>query len=133
MVSMSRLLGSAALLLVLAWIVAHLLYLGPIREVAEITLTWLAWVLAASGLVAALTILAFGLLAGRTNPTWLRFVRFSRTAAAVLGCALVVVGLLHYRDTEPHGDIQWLLLGLAVLLGAAVVHAWVILTSRRMS
>ena len=133
MVSMSRLLGSAALLLVLAWIVAHLLYLGPIREVAEVTVTWLAWVLAASGLVAALTILAFGLLVGRTNPTWLPFVRLSRTAAAVLGCALVVVGLLHYRDTEPHGDIQWLLLGLAVLLGAAVVHAWVILTSRRMS
>ena len=116
-----------------SWIVAHVLYLGPIRDVADVTLTWLAWAAAASGLVAALTMLVFGLLLGRTSPSWLRFVRLSRTIAAVLGSALIVVGLLHYRDTEPRGDIQWLILGLAVLIGAGVVHWWVVLTSRRFS
>jgi len=130
---MSRVLGSAALLLVIVWIVAHVLYLGPIRDAAEVTLTWLAWAAAASGLVATLTMLAFGLLLGRTSPAWLRFVRLARTIAAVLGSALIVVGLLHYRDTEPRGDIQWLLLGLAVLIGAGIVHGWVVLTSRRFS
>jgi hypothetical protein len=129
---MSRILGSA-LVLVIVWIIAHLLYLGPIRDAVEVTLTWLVWAAAVSGLVAALTMLAFGLLAGRTSPAWLRFVRLSRTVGTVLGSVLVVVGLLHYRDTEPRGDVQWIVLGLAVLVGAAIVHGWVVLTSRRMS
>jgi len=130
---MSRVLGSVAFVLVIVWVIAHLLYLGPIRDAAEITLTWLVWTASASGLVAALTMLAFGLLVGRTSPAWLRFVRRSRTVGAVLGGALVVVGLLHYRDTEPRGDLQWLVLGLAVLVGAGIVHGWVVLTSRRFS
>jgi hypothetical protein len=131
--AMSRVLGSAALVLVIVWIIAHLLYLGPIRDAAEVTLAWLVWAAAASGLIAALTTLVFGLLVGRTSPAWLRFVRLSRTVGTVLGSALVVVGLLHYRDTEPRGDLQWIVLGLAVLAGAAIVHGWVVLTSRRIS
>ena len=130
---MSRVLGGAALLLVVVWIIAHVLNLGPIRDAAEVALAWLAWAAAAIGLVAALTMLAVGLLLGRTNPAWLRFVRLSRTIAAVLGSALIVVGLLHYRDTEPRGEIQWLVLGLAVLTAAGIVHWWVVLTSRKFS
>jgi hypothetical protein len=130
---MSRILGSAVLLLVTVWIIALVLYLGPVRDAAEVTLTWLAWAAAASAAVAALTMFAFGLLLGRTSPSWLRVVRLSRTVAAVLGSVLIAVGLLHYRDTEPHGDIQWLVLGLAVLIAAGVVHWWVVLTARRFS
>jgi hypothetical protein len=130
---MSRVLGSAAFVLVIVWIIAHVLYLGPILDAVEITIAWLVWAAAVSGLVAALVMLAFGLLAGRTSPAWLRFVRIIRTAAAILGCALVVVGLLHYRDTQPHGDVQWVILGLAILAGAGVVHAWVLVTHRRLS
>jgi hypothetical protein len=35
-----------------------------------------------------------------------------------------VVGLLHYRNTEPRGEIHWIVLGLVVLVGAAGVHWW---------
>lgn len=131
--AMSRVLGGAALLLVVVWIIAHVLSLGPVRDVADVTLTWVAWAAAASGLVAALTMLVFGFLLGRTSPSWLRFVRLSRTVAAVLGSTLIVVGLLHYRETEPRGDIQWVVLGLAVLIAAGIVHWWVIVTTRRLS
>jgi hypothetical protein len=127
---MSRLLGSVAFLLVAVWIIAHVLYLGPIRDAAELTVTWLAWAAAASGLIAALTLLAVALILGRASPAWLRFVRLSRTIGAVLGSSLIVVGLIHYRDTQPSGDIQWLVLGLAILIATAIVQAWLLLTTR---
>jgi hypothetical protein len=127
---MSRLLGSVAFVLVAVWIIAHVLYLGPIRDAAELTVTWLAWAAAASGLIAALTLLAVALILGRASPAWLRFVRLSRTVGAVLGCALIVVGLIHYRDTQPSGDIQWLVLGLAILIATAIIQAWLLLTTR---
>jgi hypothetical protein len=127
---MSRLLGSVAFVLVAVWIIAHVLYLGPIRVAAELTVTWLAWAAAASGLIAALTLLAVALILGRASPAWLRFVRLSRTVGAVLGCALIVVGLIHYRDTQPSGDIQWLVLGLAILIATAIIQAWLLLTTR---
>ena len=37
---MSRAVGSLALAVVAVWIVAHMLYIGPVREAAEITLLW---------------------------------------------------------------------------------------------
>jgi hypothetical protein len=131
--AMSRLLGSAAFVLVAVWIVAHVLYLGPIRDAAEFTVTWLVWAAAASGLIAALTLLAVALLLGRASPAWLRFVRLSRTLGAVLGSALIIVGMLHYRDTQPTGDIQWLVLGLAILIATGIVQAWLLLTTRKLS
>jgi hypothetical protein len=72
---MSRAAGTVALAFVAVWVIAHLLYVGPLQEAAE-----------------------------------------------VLGGGLVVVGLLHYRDTEPQGEVRWLVLGLVVLVGAAIVH-----------
>lgn len=129
---MARLAGSAAVLLVIAWVLAHLLALGPIREAAEVTLAWALGLAAASGVVAALAVLATGLAAGASRPAWLRFVRASRSGAAVVGAALVVVGLLHYRDTEPAGEIHWVVLGLVVLAGAGAVHWWVLRTERRL-
>lgn len=128
---MTRLLGWLAVILVIGWVVAHLLYLGPIRDAAETTLVSALWLIAISGLVAALSVLTFGLAAGRSRPAWLRFVSWTRSAATVVGCALIVVGLLHYRDTEPQGEIRWIVLGLAVLVGAGVVHWWVIRTQRQ--
>jgi hypothetical protein len=131
--AMSRLLGSAAFLLVVVWIVSHVFQLGPIRDAAETTLAWVLWAGAASGILAALTLLAVGLYLGRTRPSWLRFVRLSRTVGALVGGVLVLIGLLHYRDTQPSGSLQWLVLGLAVLVAAGLVHGWILLTSRRMS
>ncbi len=129
---MMRLAGTLLILLMIAWVIAHLLYLGPIREAAEVTVAWAAWLTAASALVAALTALGFGLLAGPSRPAWLRFVGIARTGAAVIGAGLVIVGLLHYRDTEPAGgDVRWIALGLAVLAGAGVVHWWIVRTQRR--
>lgn len=128
---MSRLVAGVAVLLLVGWVVAHVLYLGPIQDVAETTLAWVLWLAASSGVVAALTVLAFGLATGSGRPAWLRFVGWSRTAAAVVGCALVLVGLLHYRDTEPQGQIRWIVLGLVVLAGAGIVHWWVVRTQRR--
>jgi hypothetical protein len=128
---MTRLLGWVAAGLVIAWVLAHLLYLGPIRDAAEMTLTWAVWLAAVSGVVAALSVLAFGLATGRSRPAWLRFVAWARSTAAVVGCALIVVGLLHYRNTEPQGEIRWIVLGLAVLAGAGIVHWWVIRTQRQ--
>lgn len=127
---MSRI-ASAAVLLVLAWVIAHVLYLGPIRDATELTVTWGAVLAVASLLVGALAVLLGGLLLGRTGPAWLAFVRRARTAAAVLGSALVVVGLVHYRDTEPEGEVHWIVLGLAVLVVAAAVHLWLRRAERR--
>jgi hypothetical protein len=31
---------------------------------------------------------------------------------------------VHYRSTEPHGEIHWVVLGMAVLVGSGVVHWW---------
>jgi hypothetical protein len=39
--------------------------------------------------------------------------------------------LLHYRDTAPPGEVQWLVLGLSVLLGAGLVHWWLSRLERR--
>jgi hypothetical protein len=125
----------AALLLVVGlvgvWVIAHLLYLGPVQTVAEVTLTWVIGVAAVSAVVAALSVLGFGLVAVGGNPGWLRFVQGARTGAAVIGGGLVIIGLLHYRDTEPRGEIHWIVLGLLVLAGAVGVHAWVTRTERK--
>src|SRR3989442_13043472 len=99
---MTLLTGWVALFLVIAWVLAHLLYLGPIRDVTETTLAWLLWLAATCGVVAALAVLAFGLAAGSGSPVWLRFVAWSRTGAAVAGCALVVVG----RDRARHPRVH---------------------------
>jgi hypothetical protein len=128
---MSRALGSLALALVAVWVVAHLLYIGPVREAAEATLLWVLGFGAACLLVAAMVLLGVGVTLGESRPAWLRFVRLARTVAAVIGGALVVIGLLHYRDTEPRGEMHWLVLGLAVLAGALAVHWWVVRATRR--
>ena len=71
------------------------------------------------------------LAVGGTRPTLLKFARGARNASAVLGCALIVVGLVHYRSTEPHGEIHWVVLGMAVLVAGGwygwSVKAWGVL------
>src|SRR5262245_47388501 len=94
-------------------------------------LVWTVRVTVAASVVASLTVLAFGLMAGGSRPAWLHFVQSARTVAAIIGCGLIVVGLLHYRDTEPSGEIHWIILGLAILVGSGVVHLWVVRTHRR--
>lgn len=124
---MTRAAGTIALIVVAVWLVAHLLYIGPVQTAAEVTIAWALGIAAASVGVAAIVLLVVGLTLGGSRPVWLRFVRGTRTAAATLGCALVVVGLLHHRDV---GQVHWIVLGLAVLVGAGLVHGWVLYAQR---
>ena len=128
---MIRGLGAIALAILAVWVLAHILYIGPVQEAAEVTLVWILGLGAASLVVAAMVLLAVAMTQGGSRPAWLRFVRIARNVAAVIGGALVVVGLLHYRDTEPQGEIYWIVLGVLVLVGSAVVHWWVMREIRR--
>ena len=128
---MSRALGGVALAIIGVWVVAHVLYIGPVQEAAEATLVWVAGLAAASLLGAAMVLLGVAMAQGGSRPAWLRFVRVARNVAAVVGCALILVGLLHYRETEPQGEIYWLVLGVLVLAGSGAVHWWVLRETRR--
>ena len=124
-------LGVVALAVVAVWVVAHLLYIGPVQEAEEATLVWVFGLATASLVGAAMVLLGVAMAQGHSRPAWLRFVRIARNVATVVGCALLLVGLVHYRDTEPQGEIYWVVLGLLVLVGAAVVHWWVLREIRR--
>jgi hypothetical protein len=124
-------LGVIALAIVAVWVVAHILYIGPVQEAAEATLVWVFGLGTASLVGAAMVLLGVAMAQGHSRPAWLRFVRVARNVATVVGCALILVGLVHYRDTEPHGEVYWVVLGLLVLVGAGVVHWWVLREIRR--
>jgi hypothetical protein len=126
----SRALLTIVLGLVAVWIVAHLLAISPLQEAAENTLLWGIFMATGSVLVAAVAVLSVALVRGRTNLAWLRVVHFARALAAIIGCGLVVLGLVRYRDTAPQGEIHVVVLGLVVLLAAALVHGWLLLTER---
>lgn len=128
---MNRTAASVVLVLVATWVVAHLLYLGPVETATQMAVTWLTGFAASSMLIAAVTVLTWGLILGHTSPAWLRFVQQARTATTMLGVALVIFGLLHWRDTEPRSELHWVVVGVAVLAGAGFVHAWLMLTGRR--
>jgi hypothetical protein len=128
---MTRAAGGVALVLVAVWVIAHLLYIGPVQDAAETTLVWVLGFVGACLVIAAMVLLGVGLMLGESRPVWLRFVRVARSVAAMVGSALVLVGLLHYRDTAPRGEIHWLLLGVGVLAGALIVHWWLVRTARR--
>jgi hypothetical protein len=117
--------------IVAVWIVAHLLAIDPLQDAAERTLLWGVVIATGSVLIAAVTVLAVALARGATNLAWLRVVHVARTLAAVIGATLVVLGLLRYRDTAPHGEIQVVVAGLVVLVAAGLVHGWLVVTERR--
>ena len=125
--------ATLALVFVGVWVIAHILNIGPVQEAAEVTLLWATGFVAVCLLVAAIVLLGVAIALGESWPVWLRFMRLARNVATVLGSGLVVLGLLHYRDTEPHGEVQWLVLGLVVLVGAAIVHWWRGRTNRRLT
>ncbi|OLD96224.1 MAG: hypothetical protein AUG80_14655 [Candidatus Rokubacteria bacterium 13_1_20CM_4_68_9] len=79
---MMRAVGVFAVGLVLVWVIAHVFYLGPVKDATEMALVWTVWVTVAASVVASLTVLAFGLIAGGSRPAWLRFVQSARTVAA---------------------------------------------------
>jgi hypothetical protein len=120
---MARPLGIIALGIVGFWLVAQLLWMGPAETAAETTAMFTLGLLSGGVGVVAIVLLAVALAVG-AQPALLKFARGARNAAAVLGCALVVVGLVHYRSTEPRGEIHWVVLGMAVLAGSGVVHWW---------
>ena len=128
---MTRGLGAIALAIVVVWLLAHLLYVGPVQDATEVGVLWVLGFATSSLVGAAIILLVVAMALGQTRPAWLRFVRGARNVAAVVGCALILVGLLHYRDTEPRGEIHWLVIGLVVLAGAGVVHLWLVRTIRR--
>src|SRR3989442_10059313 len=109
-----RVVGWIAALLVVIWMVAHLLYLGPIRDATEAALAVGVWLVCASGLVAALAVLAFGLVAVGSSAAWLRFVAGAPGAAAVGGGAPIVLGLLPHPDPHPPRGVLRLFLGAGV-------------------
>lgn len=100
---MARPLGIIALLLVGLWLVAQLLWIGPVESDTETTAMLTLGLLSGGVGVVAIVLLAVVLAVGATQPAVVKFARGARTAAAVLGCALIVVGLVHYRSTEPRG------------------------------
>ena len=128
---MTRALGTLALGLVGVWLVANVLLVGPAESGSERTAMWLFGFVAAAVAVAGLVLLCVGLVLGPTRPAWLNYVRFARTGAVVLGCLIVVLGLLHYRNTEPRGEIHWVLFGLFVLVVAGAVHWWLMREAKR--
>lgn len=127
---MSRAAGTLALIVMAVWVIAHVLGIGPVEEATEVTLFWVVGFATICLLVAALVLLGVAVVMGESRPMWLRFMRLARTVATIIGCGLVVIGLLHYRDTEPRGEVQWLVLGLGVLVGAGLVHWWLGRTER---
>jgi len=102
---MTRGLGAIALAIVVVWLLAHLFYVGPVQDATEVGVLWVLGFATASLVGAAIILLVVAMALGQTRPAWLRFVRGARNVAAVVGCALILVGLLHYRDTEPRGEI----------------------------
>ncbi len=117
--------------LVAVWVVAHLLAISPLQEAAENTLVWGVLLATGSVVVAAVAVLSVALVRGGTNLVWLRVVHFARALAAIIGCGLVVLGLLRYRDTAPQGEIHVVVAGLVMLLAAGLVHGWLVVTERR--
>ena len=128
---MIRSVGMVALALVAVWVAARLLYIGPVQDALETTLMWILGLVAISLLAAAMVLVGVAMTQGESRPAWLRFVRVARDVAAVVGAALIMIGLLHYRDSGPRGEILWLVVGLLVLAGAGVVHWWVVRALRR--
>jgi len=128
---MRRAAGTLALVVMTVWVIAHLLGIRPVAAAAEVTLVWVVGFVAICLLIAALVLLGVALVVGESRPVWLRFMRLARSVATILGCGIVVIGLLHYRDTDPPGEVQWLVLGLGVLVGAGLVHWWLSRVDRR--
>lgn len=128
---MTRALGTLALGLVGVWLVANVLLVGPAEPGSERTAMWVFGFIAAAVTIAGLILLCVGLVLGRTQPAWLNYVRFARTGAVVLGSLIVVLGLLHYRNTEPRAEIHWVVFGLFVLVVAAAVQWWLTRQAKR--
>jgi cytochrome c biogenesis protein CcdA len=116
--------------IVAAWVLVHLLYLGAVQDSGEASVLWALAITTAAVMLAAIVMLVVAMTLGQTRPAWLRFVRAVRNVAAIIGSALIIVGLLHYRETQ-RGEIHWVVFGLAVLVGAGVVHWWLTRAVRR--
>ena len=64
---MTRAAGTIALIVVAVWLVAHLLYIGPVQTAAEVTIAWALGIAAASVGVAAIVLLVVGLTLGSSR------------------------------------------------------------------
>jgi protein-S-isoprenylcysteine O-methyltransferase Ste14 len=130
---MNRALLTFMLVLIALWVIAHMLYPGPVAAATETAITWITGFAAGSTMVAALTVLLWGVAAGQSSPAWRRFLGQARTVAFGLGLALVIFGGLHWRDTEPRNELHWVVLGCVVLSAGILVHGWLSLCRSHLS
>src|SRR5438034_10843366 len=112
---MARALGIVALGLVGFWLVAHLLWMGPLETAAQTTAMWALGLLTGGVGVAAVVLLAVALSVGGTQPALLKFARGARNASAVLACALIVVVPVLSRAKSHRPNTHWGVLGRVTL------------------
>src|SRR3989440_12651643 len=87
--AMARALGILALGIVGFWLVAHLLWMGPLETAAETTAMFALGLLTGGVGVASIVILAIALVMGGPQPALLKFAHGARNASVVLGSALI--------------------------------------------
>ena len=64
---MTQALGVIALAVVAVWVVAHILYIGPVQEAAEATLVWVFGLATASLVGAAMVLLGVAMAQDRKS------------------------------------------------------------------
>ncbi|HXH83093.1 MAG TPA: hypothetical protein VNN07_09210, partial [Candidatus Tectomicrobia bacterium] len=72
---MTRAVVTLVLALVAAWVVAHVLYIGPVETALEVTVVWALVFVVGCLVAAALVLLVVGLALGESRPAWLKLVR----------------------------------------------------------
>ena len=68
---MTRGLGAIALAIVVVWLLAHLLYVGPVQDATEVGVLWVLGFATSSLVGAAIILLVVAMALGQTRPAWI--------------------------------------------------------------